>query len=60
MELDSAIEGTETPEIRSVKAVPNVPGLTQPTRMVMAKVQQVLMKVNPMETRRNNRIKKQD
>ena len=58
MELHNGIGDSETPEQRNVSAAPNVPGLIWPIRRSKKKVEKMLMMVNIMETRRNERIKK--
>jgi len=58
MELDNSSEVTETLEVRNVRVAPNVPGLIRPIRQSKKKVDQVLMTVNIIETRRNKGIKK--
>jgi len=58
MELDNGSEVSETLEERNVSAAPNVPGLIRPIRQSKKKVEQALVKVNIMETRRNKGIKK--
>jgi hypothetical protein len=57
-DLDNGSEDSETLEVRNVSAEPNVPGLIRPIRRSKKNVEQALLMVNIMETRRNNRIKK--
>ena len=58
MELDNGSEDSETLKQRIVIAAPNVPSLIRPIRPSQKKVEQTLMMVNIMETRRNKGIKK--
>jgi len=58
MELDNGSEESETPELRTVSAAPNVPGLIRPILRSKKKVEKALLTVNIMETRRNKGIKK--
>jgi len=58
MELDNCSEVSETLEVRNVSAAPNVPGLIRPIRQSNKKVENALLTVNIMETRRNKGIKK--
>jgi hypothetical protein len=53
MELDNGSEDSETPEQQNISATPFVPGLIQPIRRTKKNVEQALMTVNIMETRRN-------
>jgi len=57
MEPHNSIEYSETPEQQKVSAAPNVPGLIRPIRRSQKKVEQTMMTVNIMETRRNKGIK---
>jgi hypothetical protein len=57
-DLDNGSEDSETLEVRNVSAAPNVPGLIRPIRRSKKNVEQALLMVNIMETRRNKRIKK--
>jgi len=58
IEEDNSIEDPECPEQWGVSDVPNVPGLIQPTRKSRRRVEQVMMTVNAIETRRNTGRKK--
>jgi len=58
MDLDNGSEVSETLEVRNVSVAPNVPGLIRPIRQSNKKVEQALVTVNIMETRRNKGIKK--
>ena len=58
MELDNGSEESETPELRTVSAAPNVPGLIRPILRSEKKVEKAMLTVNIMETRRNKWIKK--
>jgi len=59
VDADSGIEHNnwigdpECPEQQDVSAAPNVPGLVRPTPKSKRQAEQVLMKVNAAETRRN-------
>jgi hypothetical protein len=57
-ELDNGSEDSETPVVRNVSVVPNVPGLIRPVWRSKKKVEKVLLTVNIMQTRRNKEIKK--
>jgi len=58
MDLHNGSEVSETLEVRNVSVAPNVPGLIRPIRQSNKKVEQALVTVNIMETRRNKGIKK--
>jgi len=57
MELDNGSEESETPELRNVRAAPNVAGLIQPILRSKNKVEKVLLTVNIMAMRTNQGIK---
>jgi hypothetical protein len=57
MELDNGSEESETPELQSVSAAPNVPGLIRPILRSKKKVEKTLLTVNILEMRRNKGIK---
>ena len=50
---DNCIKASESPEHWVVSAAPNVPGLIRPTLRSTKMVEQGLMTVSAMETRRN-------
>jgi len=58
MQQDNSIEDPESPEQWDVSAVPNVPGLIQPTQKSKRHAGKVLVMVNAIETRRNKGVKK--
>jgi hypothetical protein len=55
---NNGIEDTQCAEQQDVSAVPNVPGLGQPTQKSERQAEKMLVKVNAVETRRNNGGKK--
>jgi len=57
-ELDNGIQAPTSLEHLDVIGAPNVPGLIRPTQRSMKQVQQGLMTVKAMETRRNKGNKK--
>jgi len=57
IELDNSIEDPDCPEQQDVSAAPNVPGLIRRTRKSMRQLENVLMTVNAIETRRNKGVK---
>ena len=56
LEHDNGIEDPECPEQQDVTAIPNVPRLIQSTLKSKTQNEQVLVPVNAMETRRNERL----
>jgi hypothetical protein len=58
MELDKSSQVSETLVVRNVSEAPIVPGLIRPIRQSKKKVVTALVKINIMETRRNQGIKK--
>ena len=52
------IEDPECPEQQDVSVAPNVPGLVRPTRKSSRQAEKVLVTVNAVEARWNNRVKK--
>jgi hypothetical protein len=58
MQLDNGSEEWETLERWDVSAAPNVPGLIRPIRQSKKNIEQALLTVNIMQTRRNQRTKK--
>jgi len=54
---NSSIENPYYAEQRDVRATPNVAGLIRPARKSNRQVEKLLMKVNAIETRRNNGVK---
>jgi hypothetical protein len=58
VELNNGCEQSETPELWSANAAPNVPRLIRPMLRSKKKVEKPLLMVNIKETRRNKGIKK--
>jgi hypothetical protein len=56
MEQNNAIEGPVCPEQQDVSAMPNVPRLIRPIRMMKRQAQNSLVTVNAIETRRNKAV----
>jgi len=56
IEDDTSIENPECPEQQDVRATPNVPRLVRPTCKSKGQAEMVLLTVNAIETRRNNRV----
>jgi len=57
MDLDNSKDNSETPEVRNVSVVLNVPGFIWPIRQSKRKVEKVFLTANIMETKRNKGIK---
>jgi hypothetical protein len=57
IELDNGSEESETPEERNLSVALNVPRLIRPIQQSKKKVENALLTVNIMETRRNKGIK---
>jgi len=53
IENENSIEDSEWPEQRDVSATPKLPGVIRPTPSSRIQVEEVLMTVNAIETRRN-------
>jgi len=58
MEQGNGIEDPECPAHRDVSAAPNIPKWIWPTHTSQRQTEKVLVTVRPIETRRNNRVKK--
>ena len=56
IERDNGIHDPESPEQRDVSTTPNIPGFILPTRKSERQAEMVMLRVNTLETRRNNGI----
>jgi hypothetical protein len=50
---DNVIDDPETPALRDVSGMPNIPGLIRPLRMSEKKAEKLIQTVSAMETSRN-------
>jgi hypothetical protein len=57
IEQGNGIEDLECPLQGDVSPTPNVPGLIRPTRKAKRQTEKVFVIVNPIEMRRNKRVK---
>jgi len=60
IEQDNNIDDSECPAQRDVSAAPNVPRLIRPTWKSKSPAEKVLIKVNSIETRRHQGVKKME
>jgi hypothetical protein len=56
-EQANGIEDLECPLQGDVSPTPNVPGLIRPTRKAKRRAEMMFVTINPIETRRNKRVK---